>query len=133
MPNSRAAFSDSHLRVQWAKESLADFVRCANIYFKRTPREFIVEPDPDGIHERHKFRFCKPLPFALTKHTVHAVEDLRAALDLAACDVARLAKLPADDVYFPFSKSKTDFKGRINSACKDFPKEIKGLITSYEP
>jgi hypothetical protein len=127
------AFSDSRLRLQWAKESLADFVRCANIYFKRTPREFIVEPDLDGIHERHKLRFSKPLPLALTKHTVHAIEDLRAALDLAACDVARLASLPADDVYFPFSRSKTDFKSRVNSACKGFPQEIKDLFASYEP
>ena len=128
-----AAFSDSRLRLKWAEESLADFVRCANIYFKRTPREFVIEPDLDGIHERHKMRFSKPLPTALTKHTVHAIEDLRAALDLAACDVARLAKLPADKVHFPFSRSDTDLKARINSTCKGFPQEIRDLFASYEP
>ena len=132
MGNS-AAFTDSRLRLQWANESLTDFVRCANIYFKRAPREFVVEPDLDGIHERHKFRFCKPLPLSLTKHTVHAIEDLRAALDLAACDVARLASLPADEVHFPFSRSKTDFKSRVNRVCKGFPQEIKDLFAGYEP
>ncbi|MFZ1011608.1 MAG: hypothetical protein WAN65_32530 [Candidatus Sulfotelmatobacter sp.] len=130
---SREAFTDSRLRLQWAKESLTDFERCGNIYFKRTPRELIIEPDPDGIHERHKFRFRKPFPLTLTKHTVRAIEDLRAALDLAACDVARLKGLSVDDVHFPFCKSSTDLKSRINSACKDFPEEIKRLFAGYEP
>lgn len=129
----REGFWDSRLRLQWAKEGLADFERCAKIYFARTPREFIIEPDPDGVHERHKLKFCRPLPVALTKHTVHVIEDLRAALDLAACDVARAKGLPVDKVHFPFCKSSTDFKSRINSACKDFPKEITGLFASYEP
>ena len=129
----RTAFSDSRLRIQWAKESLADFVRCANIYFKRTPREFSVEPDPSGTYEWHKFRFLKPIPSTLTKLTVHAVEDLRAALDLAACDVARLVNLPADKVHFPFSTSESGLKSRIDSACKGFPQEIKRLFASYEP
>jgi len=130
---NRTAFSDSRLRIQWAKESLADFVRCANIYFKRTPREFSVELDPGGTHEWHKFRFLKPIPSTLTKLTIHAIEDLRAALDLAACDVARLANLPADKVHFPFSTSEIGLKSRIDSVCKGFPKEIKGLFAGYEP
>jgi hypothetical protein len=130
---NKTAFSDSRLRIQWAKESLADFIRCANIYFKRAPREFSVESDPSGTHEWHKFRFLKPIPSTLTKLTVHAIEDLRAALDLAACDVARLANLPVDDVHFPFSRLETDFKSRVNSACKGFPQEIKQLFSSYEP
>jgi|GEM_PF-4716905 len=132
MGNS-AAFTDSRLRIQWAKESLADFVRCANIYFKRAPREFSIERDPSGIYEWHKFKFLKPIPITLTKLTVHAIEDLRAALDLAACDVARLAGLSADEVHFPFSRSISDFKSRVNSACKEFPQEIKDLFASYEP
>jgi hypothetical protein len=126
-------FTDSRLRIQWAKESLADFKRCAEFYFRKTPRIILAEPDPDGIHERHKIRFDKPFPLALTKHTVHAVEDLRSALDLAACDIARLLGRGVDDVHFPFCKSSTDFKSRINSACKDFPKDITDLFATFEP
>jgi hypothetical protein len=126
-------FEDSKFRLQWAKEGLADFERCARIYFKRTPCEHIVEPDPDGIHERHKFKLCKPLPISLTKHTVHIIEDLRAALEMIAVTVARLASLPVDDVHFPFCKTATDFKSRINSCCKGFPEEITRLFGSFEP
>ena len=41
--------------------------------------------------------------------------------------------VPLTDTYFPFSRSKTDFKSRVNSACKGFPQEIKNLFASYEP
>ncbi len=84
MAVSRSAFADSRLRIQWAKESLADFERCARIYFRRISYELVAEPDSDGIHEHHKLRLGKPFPLTLTKYTVHVVEDLRAALDLAA-------------------------------------------------
>jgi hypothetical protein len=132
----REPFADSRVRLQWAKESLTDFERCAKVYFKRTPYELCVEPAPDGVHERHKFRIHKSLPSALTKFTVHAIEDLRAALDLAACDVARLVRphgSSVEDIYFPFSKSAADFKSRINSACKELPADITKLFASYEP
>jgi hypothetical protein len=126
-------FDDSKLRLQWAEESFADFERGAKFYFKRTPAEHVIEPDPDGIHERHKFKLGKPLPVSLTKSTVRTIEDLRAALDMAAVAVARLANLPVDDIHFPFCKAAIDFKGRVNSACKGFPEEIKRLFASYEP
>ncbi|WP_263366194.1 hypothetical protein [Edaphobacter bradus] len=128
------AFAGSRLRIQWAKESLADFERCANVYFKRAPCEVFIEPDPDGIHERYKFRICKPLPLALTKHTIHAVEDLRAALDLAACDVARcIPGISVDGIYFPFCRTSGDLKGRINGVCKGLPTDITDLFARYEP
>lgn len=130
---AREAVEDSRLRLQWAKESLADFERCARIYFKRTRCELVTVPDPDGIHERHKLRLSKPFPLALTKYTVHVIEDLRAALDLAACGVARLANLPVENVHFPFCKAAIDFKSRVNSVCKDFPQSITNLFASYEP
>lgn len=133
MAVSRSAFADSRLRIQWAKESLADFERCARIYFRRISYELVAEPDSDAIHEHHKLRLGKPFPLTLTKYTVHVVEDLRAALDLAACDVARIANLSVDGVHFPFCQSATDFKSRINSACKGFPKGITDLFASYEP
>lgn len=129
-------FSNSRTRLQWAEGSVAEFQRCAALYWKRTPRELLVEPDPDGIHERHKFKLHKPLPIALTKFTVHAIEDLRAALDLTACDVARFirsADCPVDDVYFPFYKSANDLKSRMNSVCKGFPPSITKLFADFEP
>lgn len=135
MPISNA-FASSRLRLQWAKESVSGFKRSSNTYFKRTPCRVRIDPDPDGVHERHKLVFDKPLPSALTKFTVRAVEDARFALDLAACDVARLVRpkgSSVDDVYFPFCKAKTDFKSRINGACKNFPKEITDVFARYEP
>ena len=101
-----------------------DLERCIRIYFKRTPYSSFIELDPDGIHEHHKFRLGKPFPDSPTKHTVHVVEDLRAALELTAIAVARLVNLPVERVHFPFSKTAADFKSRIGDCCKGFPEEI---------
>jgi hypothetical protein len=61
------------------------------------------------------------------------IEDLRAALDMIAVTVARLTKLPVDDVHFPFCKTAADFKSRIFRSCKDFPEEITKLFGGFEP
>jgi hypothetical protein len=134
MAVSTIAFADSRQRLQWAEEEFADFQRLAKIYFKRTPYELLVEPDLDGIREHHKLRLGKPFPSTFTKRTVHTVEHLRAALDLAAVSVAQLANLsPIDKVHFPFCKTAADFKSRIGVCCKDFPDEITRLFGSFEP
>lgn len=127
------AFVDSRLRLQWAKEGFDDLERCARIYFRRTTCSHFVELDSDGLHEHHKLRFGRPVPSALTKHTVRVIEDLRAALDLTAVGVARLANLPVDQVHFPFCKTAGDFKARIGRCCKGFPDEITRLFGSFEP
>jgi hypothetical protein len=130
------AFEDSQLRLQWAKESLADFERCARIYFRRTPCTPFIEPDSDGIHEHHKLRLRKPFPITLTKHTVYVIEDLRASLELTAIAVAKLLNFTPtelEEVHFPFCKSASNFKSRIGSCCKRFPQEITGLFGSFEP
>lgn len=133
VPRRASAFKDARLRIRWAKESAAHFERSARLYFKKNPYIPVIEPDPDGIHDRYKLKLIKPFPTSLTKNTIRTVENLRSALDLIAAGVARLANLPVDDVYFPFCKSEPDFKSRIDRCCKNFPKEITGLWSSYEP
>jgi hypothetical protein len=134
MVTSRSsAFQGARLRIRWAKESLANFERSARLYYKRAPYGRVVEPDPDGIHERHKLKLYKPLPASLTKNTIRTVENLRSALDLMAVAIARLLNVPLHNVAFPFSKTASDFKGRLNSCCKGFPKEITRLWHDYEP
>jgi hypothetical protein len=130
---SREPFADSRLRLQWAKEGFGDHERCTRIYFKRTACTPFIELDPDGIREHHKLRLGKPFPSSPTRHTIHVIEDLRAALDLTAIAVARLAKLLVDEVHFPFCKTAADFKSRIGSCCKGFPEQITGLFASFEP
>src|SRR5438270_9872527 len=126
-------FKDARLRIRWAKESLCHFERSARLYYKRAPYGRVVDPDPDGIHERHKLKFYKPFPVSLTKNTIRTVENLRSALDLMAVAIVKLLKLPTDDPAFPFSKTASDFKGRKNRCCKGFPKEITRLWEGYEP
>jgi len=131
----RDKFRDARTRISWAKKDIAKFERRARTFFQRTPYALVTEPDADGVHEFHKFRLAKNLPPILTEHTVSAVENLRSALDLTAVTVVRLSDPSHDgDIHFPFSKTSTDFKSRINSsACKPLPDEIKTLFGSFEP
>jgi len=128
-------FEDSRMRIAWAKKDIAKFERCAYRFFQRTPYAVVTEPDTDGIHEFHKLRLAKNLPAVLTEHTVSAIENLRSALDLTASNVARLSKAPnPGDIHFPFSKTRADFKSRINSsACKPLPAQIKMLFECFKP
>jgi hypothetical protein len=130
-------FADARSRINWAKKDVANFERCAKRFFKNTKPALITELEPDGIHELHKFRLGKKLPTALTQNTITACEHLRAALDLLAVKVARLANVPDELVryiHFPFSATVTDFKSRLNGkACQPLPDGIKTLFASYEP
>lgn len=131
----KSIFSDARTRIDWAKKDTTRFERCAKAFFQRTPYSLVTEPDPDGVHEFHKFRLAKNLPAVLTKHTVSAIENLRSALDLAAAAVARLVHAPdLGEIHFPFCKANTDFKSRVNSsACKPLPDEVKTLFGSFKP
>ena len=128
-------FTNARTRINWAKKDIANFERSAKRFFRNAKPALVTEPDADGIHEFHKLRLGKKLPATLTQKTISACENLRAALDLLAVDVARLANIPAvRKIHFPFCKTAADFKSRLNSpACKPLPDEIKTLFASYEP
>jgi hypothetical protein len=94
----------------------------------------IVEPDTDGVYDIHKFRLDKAIPDILTQRAVSALENLRAALDLAVSEVGYLASAPKlDKLAFPFCAADTDLAGRIGGCCNGIPNEIKTLLASYKP
>jgi hypothetical protein len=130
----RNPFYSARQRIRWAKENLAQFERSAKRFFRSTKPEIVVEPDPDPAYEVHKARFAKPLPGSLTNKTVAAIENLRAALDHAAVNVANLASAAhPDKTHFPFSRTEADFKGRLNSTCGNLPDDFKTLFASFRP
>jgi hypothetical protein len=129
----RDKFRGARSRIRWAKESSGQFQRRAQSFFKKNPHATVVEPDADGIHERHKLKLTRPLPDSLTKSTVTSLEHLRAALDLTAAVIAAKIGTSAGDIHFPFCAKATDMKSRINSVCRNFPDEIKTLFASFQP
>lgn len=129
----RSQFHSSRTRIGWAKENIAKFEKRAELFFRRTSHITVIEADSDGVHDLHKFRLAKTLPPILTEHTVSAVENLRSALDLAAVAVGHLCNVPDANIHFPFCKSSSDIKSRVNGACKNLPNEIKALFSSFQP
>src|SRR3954467_14113642 len=109
----RNRFQSARIRIRWAKEDLDQLKRRVRTFFKSNPYSVFADPEADGVYELHKVRLIKAIPDSFNKHTVGALESLRAALDLAA---AALAPDPVKgDTHFPFCKSASDMKGRLGS------------------
>jgi hypothetical protein len=84
--------------------ALLDAIRA---YHLRSPFHIKVEIDNGRKFWVTKVREEVPLEFsAILGDSVH---NLRAALDLLACELVRLNNQPDDDVYFPFAASAADF------------------------
>jgi len=126
-------FHSSRSRIRWAEENIAEFKRQSSAFFARVPYARVVELDDDGIYELHKIRVTEKLPDSLDRHSVQTLEHLRSALDMAAYAVGLGAGVATDAIHFPFCRGATDIKGRLNSACKDFPDEIKTLFANFQP
>jgi hypothetical protein len=126
-------FHSSRTRLRWAKENIADFKKQSSAFFARIPYARVAELDDDRVYEIHKVRVTEKLPDSLARHSVQTLEHLRSALDMAAYAVGLSAGVATDAIHFPFCRSATDIKGRVNSACKDFPDEIKTLFAHFQP
>ncbi|HXE91262.1 MAG TPA: hypothetical protein VNK82_09900 [Terriglobales bacterium] len=126
-------FDDSRKRIAWAKRDFKQFKGRCRRFLKSNPHIAVTEMDDEGIYELHKIKLAKPLPEVLTHRVSGVLESLRAALDLAASSVATLAGGDSGNVHFPFSATEADFKSRLGSACKNFPKEIHALFASFKP
>lgn len=67
----------------------------------------------------------------IVKHTVSAIENLRAALDYGACAV-----VPATckkRTSFPFGDTRRDFERHLKSKAKHVPDEIKSVFMRLKP
>ncbi len=79
-------------------------------------------------------RIRKAPPLALSTVIGDVVHNLRAALDLMACDLVRLNGGNVKGVYFPFANSAEEFPGQIKAKNLDRAGEdVVSLITRLLP
>jgi hypothetical protein len=129
-------FASAHQRIDWAKEHIDDLKKGSDLFF----HEFfeanksirISEIDSDGLHTLDKIRLKQRLPDKFTRLTVQAIENLRAALDHAACAVVLRAANKKRNA-FVFGDTKRDFIAALQSKSKDVPDEIKSLFATFKP
>jgi hypothetical protein len=123
------------LRIERAEEHLNDLEAKIHEFFLENPHSRVTEPDSDGIHEIHKFRFTKGFPFRWRILATEIIEHLRASLDHATWATAYLSTKNADLEFgvFPFSKDSTHFDNRMRGVSKDVPAEIQTLLRTFQP
>jgi hypothetical protein len=129
-------FSSSKTRLRWAKNDISNVKKRVRKFLQSHPCAKAVEIDGDGLREVHKVKLVKSIPDSATRDTVKALEDLRAALDLATTSISVKANPSLTDttrIHFPFCAKAGDLKSRINSACKHLPVDIQTLFEGFKP
>lgn len=129
-------FLASRLKIGRAAQHVAILRGEVAAYMARRPIYLLVEPHPDNpaLHA-WAVRIKEPVLPTWAPIIGDIVHNLRAALDLMACDVVRLAEPNAamDSVYFPFAKTAGDLDKMIEKRFGDAPDEAKDLVRHFKP
>ena len=124
-------FASAYQRISWAKEQTGDLKRRARTFFASQRYERVSQIEPETFHTVDKIRLSGQLPDAITRLTVQVAENLRSALDHAACAV--VATPHRKRTSFPFGDTKKEFDHHLRSKCKYAPDEIKALFGRVRP
>jgi hypothetical protein len=110
-------FAASKLKLNRAAKHFSELEDAVSAYLSESPVRIVVEPFP-GMEMRYATRawvarINNPVPLHLSAIIGDVVHNLRAALDLLACDLVRLAGQTSKGVYFPFCDVPVDLPARI--------------------
>lgn len=123
---------ESRLKIERARYHLAQLEREISSFLAQRPFRVVLETRSDG---RFAWTFrIKPIPKEFSAIIGDVVHNLRAALDLAACDLVRLNKQSDKDVYFPFAKDATELEKMIKARHIDRAgSDIVELVQALKP
>ena len=124
-------FTSAVERVRWAQQDIVDLKEAGRQFFTSDVHKRISEIDSDGINYVDKIRFKQRMPSRITKLTVSAIENLRAALDHGACAVVPTKAKKRTS--FPFGDSRREFKRHLKTKGEHLPDEIKSLFMTLKP
>jgi len=114
-----ALFRESRLKIERAKKHIRDFRRLENRFRKLHPYFLVLEDNPDPAKppsQEFRWRLVvrKPAPTDdLSLITGDALHNLRAALDILACEAVRRAGKSDDQVQFPVAYKAEGVKDAI--------------------
>lgn len=111
-----APFEASKLKLERAVRHGTELKWAIDQYLKEQPCEIVVEPFP-GMEEFETrawlARIREPVPLSFSTIIGDVIHNLRAALDLLMCDLARVAGRSDKGVYFPFCETAADLVDTI--------------------
>jgi hypothetical protein len=133
MTDQIKAFDASRAKLGRAARHLQEVREAVDAYFAGNPCTLVVEPYFDMPEARSWVtRIRKPVPIELAAIIGDVVHNLRAALDVLICDLARVNGHGAAGVYFPFCEDPSYLRERMRQkrvyrAGKDVEKAIEAL------
>jgi hypothetical protein len=107
-----SVFEASRLKVSRAQRHLNELQGQITVYLSKEPFRAVIEDDGPG-RQCLTFRVSKPVPKELSAIIGDAIHNLRAALDLLACEIVRVNGQSDDYVQFPFCEVIEDLEKEI--------------------
>jgi hypothetical protein len=107
-------FRAPHTKIDRARKHLAELETEIATYFASNPVKFDVRTAETEVGRAFNVTLhMAPVPECMGAIVGDIIHNLRAALDLTACEMVRVAEQSEDDVYFPFCKNVDELDGMI--------------------
>lgn len=134
MVDDLALFESPRLLVDGAKVDIAQFETACKMFISSCGYDIHHHTDPNTREKVIKLRLRKRLQPALRVQAYRIVNDLRNALDQAACDAALASGVTdVSNIYFPFGKSATDVDNRIATKCVGMHADLHTFLRTFQP
>lgn len=118
------------LKVHRAGRHIAELSQVLEEYGRRLVVTYeAIQDDPK--HKRIKF--SEPAPREISLIIGDAIHNLRSALDLMICDIARLRGRNPNKLHFPFAKDAQAFEDALNGEIKRLGKDVLDALRELKP
>jgi hypothetical protein len=126
-----APFVGPRLKIERAFRHIRELSYAANQYVQTTTTNFgPYDPEAKG----RRIQFSQPMPPMTGCIVGDAAHNLRSALDVLVCDVARLRGVPTSNVRFPLGVDEPGFEQRLkNCQIPRIGDDVATVIRSLRP
>ena len=129
---SLAPFDGPRLKIKRAEKHIAELKELVNEFAATV--EYIMQPIAQThTHTTYVFRFAKPPPCEVPVVIGDAVHNLRAALDIMICDIARLREKSSDQLKFPFAPHAEGLEDIFKKGLKRLGPDIVEAVRALKP
>jgi hypothetical protein len=110
---SRKTFDDSRLKLRRARHHISELTNEISAFLRRTPFYLEIAPEESFDMKTWIVHVREDVPPDFSAIIGDVIHNLRAPLDLMACELVCLNGRNDSDVRFPFSASEADFDAAI--------------------
>jgi hypothetical protein len=130
-------FADSKIRLSQAKRHITILEREIRVFLNNyAERSYVIEADPsDSSYFLHKIKIIESPSEEIIAYTTDAIDNLRAALDLAWWRLAVTAGFinPNANGKFPFADNAMKFESLASRGLIKFPQEVLTVLMRFKP